>query len=56
VSHPSPLVGVTTCVGFEDYLECSLPRNRPSFDEFIVVTAPGCTEVLDLCRQHGATA
>jgi antitoxin component YwqK of YwqJK toxin-antitoxin module/capsular polysaccharide biosynthesis protein len=48
------LIAVTTCVDFEDYLENTLPYNRPHFDSYIIVTAPRSERVRQLGAEHDA--
>lgn len=49
------LHGVTTCVGFDDYLEHTLPMNRGHFETFMVVTERASAKLRRLCAAHSTT-
>jgi antitoxin component YwqK of YwqJK toxin-antitoxin module/capsular polysaccharide biosynthesis protein len=46
------LAGITVCFDFEDYLEETLPYNRPHFDSFTVVTHRSSARLRELCSAH----
>lgn len=49
------LEAVTICVNYSDYLSIVLPRNKPLFDKWIIVTSPQDVKTRDLCLSHGLT-
>lgn len=45
---------VTACVGYDDYLNITLPHNVKHFDEFIVVTSEADKLTQEVAHKHGA--
>ncbi len=48
------LEAVTTCVGFDDFLDVTLALNHPHFDTIIVVTSHDDKRTQAVARKHGA--
>lgn len=46
---------ISVCINYSDYLEISLPFNRPFFDKYTVVTAASDEQTLALCKQFECT-
>jgi hypothetical protein len=49
------LEAVTTCVGFDDFLDETLASNHHHFDNFIVVTSHHDRKTQAVAQKHGAT-
>lgn len=48
------LEAVSVCVGFDDFLDVTLPLNHPHLDTMIVVTSHDDKKTHQVCRKHGA--
>ena len=46
------LTGITVCIGFDDFLAETLPRNRHLFNQFVIVTSPEDTETQRLAKAN----
>jgi hypothetical protein len=47
---------IMVCVGYDDLLSVTLPRNRKHFREVMVVTTPADEATQEVCRRHDAIA
>jgi hypothetical protein len=51
-SSSIPGTAVQVCVDFADVLTHTIPKNRPLFDNFVIVTAPHDIETQEICRAY----
>ena len=47
-----PIEAVTVCVGYADFLEVTVQRNRKFFTRWVIVTSPEDKDTLQVCHRH----